>query len=86
MRKEINEQELESVAGGFYKLNYNTHCVGFTTCKRGFLLKSNVDCSVVQIAMNSLIGKFATPEQYDSECLKLLEENDWIEKELELSN
>jgi len=79
MRQELNDFEVNGVAGGRYYVNGNTKKVAFDTIRGGFQL---INCSVYQAmeAMDGLRGTCSTQAEYDQACYNLLDKNGWIKK------
>ena len=77
MREELNVEAMESVAGGKYIVNGNTNQVAFKELKQVYNLKN---CTVYDAmkAMDSLIGKYDSEEEYDQACIDLLKSKGWI--------
>ncbi len=77
MREELKAENLDSVSGGRYIINGNTHQVAFRDAKKVFKLKNCTDYQAMEL-MDSLIGKYDTEEEYDNACIAKLLELDWI--------
>ena len=76
MRQEINDLELEQVAGGRYYVNVNKKLITFSTIKDVFTLKCNPYTAME--AMDSLSGNYTDAAGYDKACVKMLQDNGWI--------
>lgn len=76
MRKEINSSDLQKVAGGRYFINTDKKLVVFQHVDGVFNLKCKP--SQAMDAMDDLIGKYATEEEYDEACVEMLRNNGWI--------
>ena len=78
MREELNEEFLNSVAGGRAYINTDQNKIAFRDAKRVF--KLNEGCSVWQVAAlcDSLRGKYPTEEEYDNACIEALQAQGWI--------
>lgn len=77
MREELNMENLESVNGGRYVINGNTHQVAFRDAKKIFKLKNCSDYQAMEL-MDSYIGKYDTEEEYDNACIAALKSKGWI--------
>ena len=78
MRTEMMDQDMELVAGGNYYINKNNLKVAFTTIPgQAFQLH---DCTGNQAmdVMDSLIGQYATVEEYDQACVAALSAQGWL--------
>ena len=78
MRKELNNENLETVAGGRYVINGNTHQVAFRDAKQVFKLSDTCDEYDAMRLMDSFVGQYATEEEYDNACIAALRANGWI--------
>ena len=77
MREELNVENLESVNGGRYVINGNTHQVAFRDAKQVFKLKNCSDYQAMEL-MDSFIGKYSTEVEYDNACINALKAKGWI--------
>ena len=75
MRVEIGDIELTNVNGGSYHI-YNNHAIRFDNVKGVYMLK--VDDYTAMAAMDNLIGRFDTVEEYDNACFEMLKNNGWL--------
>lgn len=77
MRKELNEEMMDSVAGGRVYINTDLNKIGFRDAKRMFDLKG---CSVWEAAAlcDSFRNKYATEEEFDNACIAALQAKGWI--------
>lgn len=73
----MKDFEVESVAGGKYKLNGNNGKLLFTTDKYIYQLQG-IDPLEAQRFMNSFIGKYSTDEEYDNACISSMTSKGWI--------
>ena len=78
MHEELNMEKLASVTGGRYVINGNTHQVAFRDARKIFNLTESCDEYDAMKLMDSLIGKYATEEEYDNACIEALREKGWI--------
>lgn len=78
MRKELNNENLETVAGGRYVINGNTHQIAFRDARKIFKLSDDCDEYEAMRLMDSFIGKYATEEEYDNACIDALRSRGWI--------
>lgn len=77
MRNEMNFDDLESVTGGRYVINGNTHKVAFRDIKEIYTLKNCTDYQAMEV-MDSLIGVYDTEAEYDRACVEKLKGLGWI--------
>ena len=77
MRDELKNEELESVSGGRYVINGNTHQVAFKDAKKVFKLKNCNDYQAMEL-MDGLIGKYPSEKDYDEACIAALQAKGWI--------
>lgn len=78
MREMMNEENLDSVNGGRYIINGNTHQVAFRDAKKVYNLSPNCTDYQVMELMDSFIGKYATEVEYDKACIAALKAKGWI--------
>lgn len=77
MRKELNMEDMEQVAGGAAYINSRTNKIAFDSNGSVFQL---VNCTGHEAAAvcSSLIGKYATEAEYDNACIAALRAKGWI--------
>lgn len=78
MREEMSFDNLDSVTGGRYVINGNTHQVAFRDIRKIFKLKNCSDYQAMEV-MDSLIGIYDTEAEYDNACVNKLRSLGWIE-------
>lgn len=78
MKEQINDMDLELVAGGRYYLNRNNNKLVFENVNEIFHL---VNCTSYQAqeVMDSLIGVYDNQMQYDNACAEALMKKGWVE-------
>ncbi len=76
MREELNEEALDMVNGGRYVINAKMMKIAFRDAKKTYNLK----CSQYEAMAlcDSLIGSYASEEEYDNACIKALKAKGWI--------
>ena len=77
MRDELKFEDMESVSGGRYAINGNTHQVAFMDAKKVFKLKNCTDYQAMEL-MDSLIGQYSSEKEYDEACIAKLQAKGWI--------
>lgn len=78
MRKELSPENLQSVNGGRYIINGNTHQIAFRDAKHVYNLSDECDDYEVMRVCDSFIGQFSTEEEYDNACIAELRSRGWI--------
>ena len=78
MREELNNENLETVSGGRYIINGNTHQVAFRDVRQVFNLTDSCDEYEAMRLMDSFIGVYPTEAEYDNACINALRERGWI--------
>ncbi len=78
MREELNFDDMDMVTGGRYIINGNQHKIAFRDVQRVFKLSPDCNDYEVMAACDSLIGKYATEQEYDNACIALLQSKGWI--------
>ena len=74
---ELNDEELDMVAGGVVRVSANTNRVAFTTLKKIYNLQ-NCNARQARDLCESLIGQYATDAEYDAACEAALKAKGWI--------
>lgn len=77
MKKALNDLDVTAVSGGRYFVNTTNKKLVFDSRNEIFRIKGN--CYQAMEAMDSLIGKYATNEEYDAACVDLLNEMNMLE-------
>jgi len=77
MRTELDDLELTAVSGGRYFVNTTNGKLCFDSRKEIFHITGS--CYAAMELMDSLIGKYATNEEYDAACVALLQSRGMIE-------
>lgn len=77
MRKELNEEMLDSVNGGRVVVNGNLHKIAFRDAKKTFQLKNCSDFEALALC-NNYVGKYSTEEEFDNACIEALRGKGWI--------
>ena len=76
MREELDMQSQDSVNGGRYIINANMMKIAFRDAKKTYNLK----CTQYEAMAlcDSLIGSYASEEEYDLKCISELKARGWI--------
>lgn len=81
MRKQIEDNEMELVAGGNYYINKNNIKVAFTTIKGKAYQLSGCTGNQAMDVMDSLIGKYNTTAEYDQACVQALKDAGYLSQD-----
>ena len=74
---ELNDEELDGVAGGVVRISANTNRIAFTTAKKVYALQ-NCTARQARDLCESLIGQYPTEAEYDAACEAAMKEKGWI--------
>ena len=74
---ELNDEELDQVAGGSAYINANTNKIAFDTISTVYEFK-NCTYREVRDLCEDLIGKYATEAEFDAACVAALKAKGWI--------
>lgn len=74
---ELNDEELDQVAGGVVRVNGNTNKVGFTTLQRVYDLK-NCTYYEARNLCESLLGQYSNETEHEAACEAALKAKGWI--------
>ena len=74
---ELNDEELDNVAGGVVRVNGNTNRIGFSTLKKAYDLKN---CSYYEARnlCESLLGQYSNETEHEAACEAALKAKGWI--------
>ena len=77
MKRELNDLEMTKISGGGAYINTERGLVVFDSFDEVYQLKN---CSPydAQEAMDQLIGKYSTTEEFDQACVDMLRDRGWI--------
>ena len=76
MKVELSAEEMGEIVGGAAYVNRNTGNVFFSKAGKCFKMKGTAD--EVATLCRSLIGHYATDEEFDAACIAALESKGWI--------
>lgn len=74
---ELNDEELDKIAGGAAYINANTGKIAFDTIDTVYKFK-NCTYRDVRDLCESYIGKYATEAEFDAACVAALKAKGWI--------
>lgn len=77
MKRIIDDNDLELVAGGRYYLNRNNNKLCFENVKEIYQLQNCTPYQAMDL-MDSLIGKYDNQAQYDAACAAALKSKGWV--------
>lgn len=76
MREELKDDALDMVNGGRYVINAKMMKIAFRDAKKTYNLKCS-QYEAMQLC-DSLIGSYASEEEYDNKCIAELKARGWI--------
>ena len=74
----LNDNELEMVNGGFYRISQQKGKIAFTTMKGVSYQLINCTPDQAMEVMDALISQYSTQEEYDQACVNVLSAKGWI--------
>lgn len=75
---ELNDEELDYIAGGAVRISANTNRVGFTTSGRAYALQNCTARQARNLCEELMTGTYANEAEYDAACEAALRERGWI--------